>query len=70
MDRGDAVLDPAQHTQTTQLPLLTSASFFFFCLFCLRNFALVFGLSFVKIITRMQLFIDFKLLYCERFLPV
>jgi hypothetical protein len=68
VDRGDAVLDPAQHTQTTQLPLLTFQAFSFFVC-CLRIIVLVLGLSFVKITTTsIQLFIEFKLLYCKHFL--
>ncbi len=66
VDGGDAVLDPAQHTQTTQLPLLTLQAFSSFYLFCIRTIVLVMEPQFcTKITTRLQLFIDSKLLYCK-----
>ena len=70
VDRGDAVLDPAQHTQTTQLPLLTFQAFSSFSLFCIRNIVLVMWPQFfTKIMTRLQLFIDSKVLYCKHLWP-
>jgi hypothetical protein len=63
VDRGDAVLDPAQHTQTTQLPLLTFQAFSSFSLFCIRTTVLVIGPQFCEnnhahsVIYRLQTFI-------------